>query len=70
MKEHLSVFLKELREAPRRDPNVPIYTHGEKEVLSYEKRMKEGISIDPKTVGEMVDICRDLHMDSMEYLGV
>ncbi len=70
MKEHLSVFLKELREAPRRDPDVPIYTHGEKEVLSYEKRMKEGISIDPKTVGEMVDICRDLHMDSMEYLGV
>ncbi len=30
---HLSVFLKELRDVKRADENVPIYTHGEKEAL-------------------------------------
>lgn len=70
MKEHLSTFLGELRNAPRADEDVPIYTHGEKEILSYEKRMKEGIAVDPKTLGEMVDICRTLGMDSEQYLGV
>ena len=70
MKQHLSVFLQELRDAMRRDPEIPIYTHGEKEAISYRKRMEEGIPIDLKTVSEMVDICRDLGMDSMEYLGM
>lgn len=70
MKRHLSVFLEELRNADRANPDVPIYTHGEKEALSIEKRLKEGISIDPKTVSEMVDICDSLGMDSMAYLGM
>lgn len=70
LKAHLSAFLEELRNADRRDPDVPIYTHGEKEILTMEKRKIEGIEIDPKTVSEMVDICRTLHMDSKEYLGV
>ena len=70
IRAHLSVFLKELREADRADAETPIYTHGEKEAISYEKRMREGIAIDLKTVSEMVDICKDLGMDSMEYLGV
>ena len=69
IRAHLSEFLQELRDADRADPAVPILTHGEKEAASMEKRLKEGIAIDLKTVSEMVDICKDVGLDSMEYLG-
>jgi len=69
MKQRLSVFLQELRDAKRADENVPIYTHGEKEAISYEKRMKEGIDVNINTVREMADMCRHLGMDVEEYLG-
>lgn len=69
MKKNLSVFLQELRDAKRADENVPIYTHGEKECLSYEKLMKNGIDVNINTVGEMKNICEYLGMDSVEYLG-
>ena len=69
IRAHLSEFLQELRDADRADPAVPILTHGEKEAASMEKRLKEGIAIDRKTVSEMVDICKDVGLDSMEYLG-
>ena len=69
IKEHLSVFLQELRDAKRADENVPIYTHGEKECLSMKKRMAEGIEVDVSTVSEMINICKYLGMDSIEYLG-
>ena len=69
MKEHLSVFLQELRDAKRADENVPIYTHGEKEALSYARLMKEGIEVNVSTVAEMVNICNALGMDSEAYLG-
>ena len=69
IKDHLSVFLQELRDAKRADESVPIYTHGEKELLSLEARKRDGIDVDISTVGEMIDICRYLGMDSVEYLG-
>ncbi len=69
IKEHLSVFLEELRSAKRADENVPIYTHGEKEAISYNERMKNGIDVDISTVSEMVNICNYLGMDSVQYLG-
>ena len=69
LRENLSVFLQELRDAKRADENVPIYTHGEKEVLAYEKHMREGIEVDICTVSEMIDICSYLGMDSVGYLG-
>jgi LDH2 family malate/lactate/ureidoglycolate dehydrogenase len=69
MKAHLSVFLQELRDAKRADENVPIYTHGEKEAIAYEKHMREGIDVDISTVSEMVDICQYLGMDTIDYLG-
>lgn len=69
IKDNLSVFLRELREAKRVDENVPIYTHGEKEILSYEKKMREGLDVDISTVSEMLNICSYLGMDSVEYLG-
>lgn len=69
IKAHLSDFLMDLRNAQRADEDQPIYTHGEKEILSYEKRLREGIDVDISTVGEMANICKYLNMDVREYLG-
>ncbi len=69
IKNHLSTFLSELRGAKRANENVPIYTHGQKEALSYNRIMENGIDIDISTVAEMVDICNYLGMDVEEYLG-
>ena len=69
IKEHLSVFLQELRDAKRVEEGTPIYTHGEKEILSYEARMREGIDVDVSTVAEMMGICEYLGMDQRAYLG-
>lgn len=69
IKNNLSVFLQELRDAKRADENVPIYTHGEKEYLSAEKCLKEGIDVNISTVAEMIDMCNYLGMDSKKYLG-
>ena len=69
IKEHLSEFLKELRNAKRCDESIPIYTHGEKEIISYEKRMRDGIDIDVSTLSEMIDMCKYLGIDSSLYLG-
>lgn len=68
-KQHLSVFLQELRDAKRVDENVPIYTHGEKEWNNLERVKIEGIDINVNTVVEMINICNYLGMDSKEYLG-
>ncbi len=69
MEERLSVFLQELRDAERADPDVPIYTHGEKEAISCERIRKEGIDVNINTIAEMIAICKYLGMDSKEYLG-
>lgn len=69
IKEHLSTFLKELREAPKAEGAARIYTHGEKEILAYADRMENGIDVNINTVAEMVDLCKYLGMDSKAYLG-
>ena len=69
MKRNLSLFLLELRDSKRADPNVPIYTHGEKEILAAEKHLREGIEVNINTVGEMKRLCEAVGMDPIEYLG-
>ena len=69
IKEHLSVFLSELRSSKRRDENVPVYTHGEKEFYKAEEVKKNGINVDITTVSEMINICKYLNLDSVEFLG-
>lgn len=69
IREHLSTLLAELRESPKADGAERIYTHGEKEVLAYEDRKKNGIDVNVNTVAEMVDLCNYLDMDVKEYLG-
>ncbi len=69
IREHLSTLLRELREAPKAEGAERIYTHGEKEVIAYEDRLKNGIDVNINTVAEMVDLCNYLDMDVKEYLG-
>ena len=69
IKEHLSTFLQELRDAPKADGATRIYTHGEKEVFAYKDRLENGIEVNLGTVAEMVDLCKYLEMDIKEYLG-
>lgn len=69
MKKNLSAFLQELRDAKRANPDIPIYTHGEKEVYSKEKMMKEGIPVNISTVAEIIELCNYVGLDSKKYLG-
>lgn len=68
IKNNLSVFLEELRSSKRADENVPIYTHGEKEHISYKERMEKGIEVNISTVAEMIGVCKYLGMDSSKYI--
>ena len=69
MKKNLSAFLQELRDAKRANPDIPIYTHGEKEIYSKEKMMKEGIPVNISTVAEIIELCNYVGLDSKQYLG-
>ena len=69
IKEHLSTFLRELRESPKSEGAERIYTHGEKEILAYSDRLENGINVNINTVAEMKDLCDYLNMDSVKYLG-
>ena len=64
-----SVFLQELRDAPKAEGAERIYTHGEKEILAYANRLENGIDVNINTVAEMRDLCEYLGMDSVAYLG-
>jgi LDH2 family malate/lactate/ureidoglycolate dehydrogenase len=69
IRAHLSTFLQELRDAKRIREDIPIYTHGEKEAHAIERHRREGIDVDISTVAEMINICKYLGMDSVDYLG-
>lgn len=69
IRQHLSTLLTELREAPKAEGAERIYTHGEKEIIAYEDRLKNGIDVNINTVAEMTDLCNYLNMDIKEYLG-
>lgn len=69
MKQRFSTFLQELRDAPKAEGQCRIYTHGEKEILAYADRKKNGIDVNINTVAEMKNLCDYLGMDSVKYLG-
>lgn len=69
IKDNLSVFLQELRDAKRADENIPIYTHGEKEIKVMEELLEKGIDVDITTVAEMKNMCEYLGIDPKKYLG-
>ena len=67
--EHFSVFLQELREAPKADGRERIYTHGEKEIFAMERVQAEWVAIDVKTILEMKQMSEYLGMDFEKYFG-
>jgi len=69
VKEHLSTFLRELRESPKAEGQTRIYTHGEKEIEAYKDRMENGIDVNINTVYEMADFCQFAGLDVKKYLG-
>lgn len=69
IKAHLSNYLTELRNAPKAEGQDRIYTHGEKEAIAMENRLKNGIDINVKTVKEMKDCAEFLGMNIADYLG-
>lgn len=69
IKEHMSTFLRELRESPKADGQTRIYTHGEKEVEAVADRKANGIPIIDTTMTEVKELCDYLHMDFGSYFG-
>ena len=69
IRQNLSVFLQELRDAPKADGHDRIYTHGEKEIFAMERVQREGVAVDEKTVIEMMRLATDLHIDFSNFFG-
>ena len=69
IREHLSTFLRELRESPKAEGHDRIYTHGEKEVAAVEDRKKNGIPVNENTVVEMINFANFVGIDPKEYFG-
>lgn len=69
LKEHLSVFLQELRDAKRANEDTPIYTHGEKELRGLDEKLKNGIDVNISTVAEMIRMGEYLGIDTKKYFG-
>ena len=67
---HFSTFLQELRNTPKAQGADRVYVHGEKEQINYERRMKEGIPIQPKTFLEMREMAEDVGLDIRHYFDV
>jgi len=69
IRKHLSSFLEALRDSPKAEGQDRIFTHGEKEALAIEDRMKNGIPISDITMEEIRDVCEYLDMDFRSYFG-
>ena len=69
IKEHLSTFLRELRESPKSEGQERIYTHGEKEIFAKADRLQNGIDVNINTVKEMFDMCKYVGLNPVDYLG-
>jgi len=69
IKEHLSTYLRELRESPLADGHDRIYTHGEKEIFATEDRKQNGVPVNENTVVEMINFAKFVGIDPKEYFG-
>ena len=69
IKEHLSRYLQELRDAPKAEGQGRIYTHGEKEIEAMAVRMDKGIPVNDNTMIEILDLCEFLKIDFSKYFG-
>ena len=69
IKEHLSTFMRELRQSPKAEGAERIYTHGEKEILAKADRLANGINVNINTVAEMFEMCKYVGLNPVDYLG-
>ena len=69
IKEHLSAYLQELRDAPKAEGEPRIYTHGEKEIAAMADRKENGIQVNDNTMREVKELCDYLKMDFASYFG-
>jgi L-2-hydroxycarboxylate dehydrogenase (NAD+) len=52
-----------LKEAPKASGQNRIYIHGEKEFEETERRLQDGIPLNPKVLGELTGIANEFHID-------
>ena len=69
IKEHLSTYLRQLRESPKAEGAERIYTHGEKEVAATERVLREGAPVNLNTLREMIDFAKFVGINPKKYFG-
>lgn len=57
IEDRMSEYMQKLRDSEKVDNNLNIYTHGEKEIASYNDRIKNGIPVNENTIEEINEIC-------------
>ena len=67
IKAHFSEYLQALRDAPKAEGQMRIYTHGEKEVAAEADRRANGIPVNDGTMVELLDLCNYLKLDFASY---
>ena len=69
IKAHLSGYLAALRESPKAEGQLRIYTHGEKEIEAGKRLLENGIPVNDNTMVEVYEMCQYLGMDFSKYFG-
>ncbi len=69
IREHLSTYLRELRESPKAEGQARIYTHGEKEVENTARILREGAPVNINTLREMIDFANFVGINPKKYFG-
>jgi len=69
IRKNMSVLLQELREAPKAEGAERIYIHGEKELESYEDKIKSGVPVSEKTFKEIQEISSSMGISAADYIG-
>jgi LDH2 family malate/lactate/ureidoglycolate dehydrogenase len=64
----MTQYLNELRNSAKAKGALRIYTHGEKEVESYNDKMINGIPLNDVTLNEIYDICESFNIKASDYI--
>ncbi len=67
MENHLSCYMDTLRNSARFDPDVPIYTHGQKQFEAMEENQRQGIFIREATHAEHLAVAQAVGFDPTPY---
>lgn len=68
IEDNFSKYLGELRNSAKAKGAVRIYTHGEKEVESYNDKIKNGIPMNDSTLEEIYNICKYFNIQPQNYI--